>query len=95
VYTYLQVFFVSNRLGNLSSEDQHVELHAIDLATFAVRDIPSTIPMANGAAAYRDDFDDGLAVTAQVPPPSPPFCRHFSPPTAPMPLGESPLSGMG
>jgi len=60
-----EVFFVSNRLGNLSSEDQHVELHAIDLATFAVRDIPSTIPMANGAAAYRDDFDDGLAVTAQ------------------------------
>ena len=60
-----RLFFVSNRLGDLETADQHVELWTLDPATLATRRIQPSMPilMANGATNWSPSE---VLVTQQV-----------------------------
>ena len=49
-----RLFFVSNRLGDQATSDQHVELWTLDPTTLATRQITPSIPllMGNGATNW-------------------------------------------
>ena len=51
------IFFTSNRLGNLNSSDQYIEMWLLDVDTGELTQLDKngTIPMPNGATLYGDD----------------------------------------
>ena len=49
-----KLFFVSNRLGNQETTDQHVEIWTLDPETLETREVAPSMPilMANGATNW-------------------------------------------